>query len=155
MRNQKHISSRRNRGLTLIEVLVTLVVISMGLLGVAALQMRTLRHNYDALMRSHASALADDIADRMRVNRVAVRPASGSSEYDAEFGDPPELPNDASQALRDVVEWKEAVAARLPSGDGEVVVTENTGLVTIRVRWGERSDDPDDEAITFTTETVI
>jgi len=156
MRNQKHSSSRRCRGLTLIEVLVTLVVISMGLLGVAALQMHTLRHNYDALMRSHASALADDIADRMRANTDAVRPASGDSEYETEFASPPALTDDASRALRDVVEWKEALAARLPAGEGQVVVAEDTGRVTIRVRWGERSDALAGEAsIIFTTETVI
>jgi len=154
MRNQKHFFSRRCGGMTLIEVLVTLVVISMGLLGVAALQMRTLRHNYDALMRSHASALADDIADRMRSNSAAVRPASGQSKYETKFG-ASSTSSDASRATRDVMEWKNAMAARLPSGDGEVVVAEDTGLVTIRVRWGERSDDPNAETISFTTQTVI
>jgi type IV pilus assembly protein PilV len=154
MRNQKHFFGRRCGGLTLIEVLVTLVVISVGLLGVAALQIRTLRHNYDALMRSHASALADDIADRMRANSAAVRPTGGQSKYETEYG-PHSISSDASRATSDVIEWKQAITARLPSGDGEIVVAEDTGLVTIRVRWGERSDDPDAEKISFTTQTVI
>lgn len=154
MRNQKHFFSHRCGGMTLVEVLVALVVISMGLLGVAALQMRTLRHNYEALMRSHASALADDIADRMRSNSAAVRPASGQSKYETKFG-ARSASSDKSREARDVMEWKNAMAARLPSGDGEVVVLEDTGLVTIRVRWGERSDDPAAETITFTTQTVI
>lgn len=154
MRNQKHFFSRRCSGLTLIEVLVTLVVVSMGLLGVAALQMRTLRHNYDALMRSHASALADDIADRMRANSAAVRPASGQSKYETKFG-PSSMSSDNSRATRDVIEWKKAITRQLPSGEGEVVVAEDTGLVTIRVRWGERNDDAGAEKISFTTQTVI
>lgn len=155
MRKQKHFSSRRCGGLTLIEVMVTLAVISVGLLGVAALQMRTLHNSYEALMRSHASALADDIADRMRANKAAVRPESGNSEYDTGFGTPPKSSDNASRATRDVIEWKAALNTRLPSGDGQVVVAEDTGLVTIRVRWGERGDNASPEAITFTTETVI
>jgi type IV pilus assembly protein PilV len=155
MRNQKHFFIGRCGGLTLIEVMVTLVVISMGLLGVAALQIRTLRHNYDALMRSHASALADDIADRMRANSAAVRPASGQSKYETKFDASSISSDDTSRAMRDLSEWKAAISARLPSGEGEVVVAEDTGLVTIRVRWGERNDDPDAEKISFTTQTVI
>lgn len=143
-------------GFTLIEVLISLVVVSMGLLGVAALQMRTLQGNYDALLRSHASALASDIADRMRLNLGAVRLASGESEYQAAFGSMPPEGTDASQALRDVLEWKQSLAARLPGGDGEIDIVEATGWVTIRVRWGERSDAPEGStAIVFVTETVI
>lgn len=155
MRNKTYPWGNRCGGLTLIEVLVTLVVISIGLLGVAALQMRSLRNNFDALMRSHASALADDIADRMRSNSGAVRRASGDSDYESEFGPPPKADADAPRALLDVIEWKQTLAARLPAGDGEIVVAEDSGRVTIRVRWGERSEDPDDAQITFIAETVI
>lgn len=142
-------------GFTLIEVLISLVVISAGLLGVAALQMRSLQNNYDALLRSHASVLAADIADRMRINRAAVRRLNAQSDYQIGFG-AAEGGIDLSQARIDVLEWKEALAARLPEGDGAIDIAEDTGWVTIQVRWGERSDDPDGtQAITFVTETII
>lgn len=142
-------------GFTLIEVLISLVVVSAGLLGVVALQVRTLQSNYDALLRSHASVLAADIADRMRVNRIAVRSPGGQSDYQVGFGAAVADP-DLSQARMDVLEWKQALAAQLPKGDGAIDIAEDTGWVTIQVRWGERSDDPDGtQDITFVTETAI
>lgn len=149
--------SKRYRcgGLTLIEILVSLVVISSGLLGVAALQVRTLQGNYDALQRSHASALASDIADRMRINRGAVRLKSGESEYQMGYG-MPQGGTDLSLAKVDMLEWKQALAARLPDGDGSIDVIESTGWVTIRVRWGERSDESSGTTqLLFVTETAI
>ena len=71
--NEQHRIPARTRaanGFTLIEILVTLVIISVGLLGIAGLHSMSLRNNFDALIRSHASALADEIADRMRSNRT-------------------------------------------------------------------------------------
>lgn len=145
----------RASGLTLIEILVSLVVVSMGLLGVAALQMYTFKGNYEALVRSHASALASDIADRMRVNRAAVRLTSGESEYQMGYG-MPAGGTDLSLAKLDMLEWKRSLAARLPDGDGSIDIIESTGWVTIRVRWGERSDDPSGTTqLIFVTETVI
>ena len=61
--------AHRSRGFTLVEVLVALVVLSIGLLGVAALQLTSLRSNHSSAMRSQATFLAYDIIDRMRANR--------------------------------------------------------------------------------------
>jgi len=57
------------RGFTLVEVLVTVVVISVGLLGIAALQTTSLRSNHESYLRTQATAFADDIIDRIRSNR--------------------------------------------------------------------------------------
>ena len=57
-------------GMTLIEVLVTLVLTSVGLLGVAALQLTTLKSNQESYVRSQATMLAADMLDRMRSNQV-------------------------------------------------------------------------------------
>lgn len=56
------------RGFTLIEVLITLVVFAIGLLTVAGLQTLSKKANYDALQRTQASLLAHDIIERMRAN---------------------------------------------------------------------------------------
>src|SRR5690606_37316619 len=64
--------STRGGGFTLIEVLIALVVMSVGLLGLASLQTNTLAFNRDAYLRSQATALAYDIIDRMRANRDAA-----------------------------------------------------------------------------------
>jgi len=62
-------SSRAQRGATLIEVLVAVLVLSIGLLGVAALQAQALRNAGSSLQRSQATILAYAMFDAMRVNR--------------------------------------------------------------------------------------
>ena len=61
---------RRNGGFTLVEAMVALIVLSVGLLGIAALYVETLRANRTSLHRTEAVNLATDIADRMRSNRL-------------------------------------------------------------------------------------
>ncbi len=63
-----HQRLQQQRGLSLVEVLVTLVVISIGMLGIAALYVESLRVGYTALSRTRAVNLAADMADRIRSN---------------------------------------------------------------------------------------
>jgi type IV pilus assembly protein PilV len=121
---------KHQRGTTLIETLVALLVLSIGLLGVAALQVNALQSNQMAHVRSQASVLAYDLADRMRANR-AVALAGG---YNVAFGS---TPTGANLNQLDVQNWKDALANSLPSGDGELVLVGNVAV--IRVRWTDRS----------------
>ncbi|NIB40252.1 type IV pilus modification protein PilV [Pseudomaricurvus alkylphenolicus] len=63
--------SRGQAGFSMIEVLITLVILSVGLLGVSAMQLTSLKVNHGAYSRSQAVILANDIIDRMRANREA------------------------------------------------------------------------------------
>jgi type IV pilus assembly protein PilV len=117
------------RGATLVEVLVALLVLSIGLLGVAALQVNALQTNSSAHVRSQASVLAYDIADRMRANR-AVAMAGG---YDVVYAT---TPTGATLNVLDVANWKAALTNTLPGGQGEIVTTGNVAL--IRVRWTDK-----------------
>ena len=67
------LSRRAQSGMTLVEVLVTAVIISVGLLGVAALQLTSLKSNQESYVRSQAAMLAADLLDRMRANQAGVR----------------------------------------------------------------------------------
>ena len=146
------------RGMSLIEVLVAVVVVSIGLLGIAALQVTTLQNNHNSLLRTQASALADDIIDRMRANRNAAL----AGEYLKVMGTPAA---GASRAKLDLISWQNALATILPrakdgsGADGSVTVDAATGLATVIIGWGERgnsiNDPAADQAITFTTTTVI
>ena len=138
------LSRRRSRGVSLIEVLVTLVITSVGLLGVAALQLSTVRNNYDAYVRSQAAVLASDILDRMRANREAA--LSNPSPYTVTFGTPTGA---GTQAAADIGDWKSTLRTQLANGDGAITVTpiaapsgpgvaSPRAIVTITVQWGER-----------------
>jgi len=65
--------SRQETGTTLIEVLITVFVVAIGLLGVAGLQAKSVSNSSDAIMYSRAAYLASDIVERMRNNVRGVR----------------------------------------------------------------------------------
>ena len=121
-------SAKRVRGVSLIEVLVTVVILSIGLLGIAGLQASGTKFNHGAYTRSQATSLAYDIADRMRANRaVALLGDYGIGLADA-------APAGAGVREVDLQEWKAALAGRLPAGQGRVTGL-GGGLVEIEVRW--------------------
>lgn len=154
MNSRKGITS--NRGFTLVELLVALVILSVGLLGVAGMQINSMKGNHNAFLRSQALQYANEVLDMMRANRTA---ATGGA-YNIALG--AAVPNPATTiAQQDIVEWRRGItgntgggatgnaASGLPGGDGSVVVAsnagagENTWTVTIRVQWveGRLADD--------------
>ncbi len=64
--------ARRERGFSLLEVLVALIIFSIGMLGIASLQANVLRLNYGAYQRTQATVLAYNMMDRLRTNREAA-----------------------------------------------------------------------------------
>jgi type IV pilus assembly protein PilV len=113
---------RSQCGSTMIEVLVSLLIVSFGLLGMAALQAEGIVSNQSAYYRTQAVTFANDMADRMRANISAV--TSGS--YDDVAGSSTGACytvgscSAAQMAGNDVFEWSAAVAASLPGGVGVV-----------------------------------
>ncbi|WP_038053012.1 type IV pilus modification protein PilV [Thioalkalivibrio sp. ALJ1] len=153
----KH-SKRRATGVTLIEVLVALLVLSIGLIGVAALQANALQANHGSQMRSQATNLAYDIADRMRANREAALNNAYVGEYDA-VGCPDSATNipdsTGTVAADDITEWRIALACGLPNGRAQV--SRSGDEFVIRIRWDNDrlAEDESEEVEEFVTRTEI
>lgn len=140
---------RRVRGVTLIEVLVALVIVAVGLLGLAGLQVRGLSIQKDAHGRAIATQLALDLADRMRANRVpgALTPPSEytfSASYATALPTSPTdcaavVCNEAEQAQYDLARWLARVRESLPGGWAHVAPIENTENRTwnVTLLWTE------------------
>lgn len=127
--------SQHQAGFSMIEVLIALVITSIGLLGLAALQGTSLKVNHGAYLRSQATMLAHDIVDRMRANRMAAT----SGNYNLGYDDAPT--GSATVAAADLTEWHQWLGRELPQGDGSISVTA-TGQTLVRVRWNDaRGDD--------------
>jgi type IV pilus assembly protein PilV len=134
------------QGFSLIEVLVALLILAIGLLGLAGLQARGVATNYSALQRSQATLYAQDIVERMRANRETARLSSWP--YQIDFGAAPSVSDPL--ALQDLTDWV-AEVHNLPQGEGAVTMA-NLGngriRATIRIRWSEKGEQ---QLITFET----
>jgi|GEM_PF-1198680 len=137
----------RRRGFTLLEVLVALVVLSIGLLGIGKLVMVSSRGNDSALFRSQATALAYTMLDAMRANRDQAT----SGAYDVPTGayagaqDCVSASCDASQlVVSNIQNWKSTLSKHLPEGDGSITTAAAVGAdgqtrttATITVQWDD------------------
>lgn len=115
------IGARHQHGVTLIEILITLLVLAVGLLGLAALQGLSLQTGQVAYQRSQAVNIAYEVADYARANR-------SRSNVQAD-----------SQALAENL-----AQARLPAGTAQVTVT-NGQIIDVTIGWSEdRLEDLED-----------
>ena len=123
-----------SEGFTLVEVLVALVVLSVGLLGIAALYVETLRASRMSLYRTQAVNFATDLADRMRANRLpATAYNCGSPCVAANGGNP--------VAIADLTDWMGRIGTALPGGTANVTFVAGTATTPdaylIEVEWTE------------------
>ncbi len=122
-------------GFSLLESLIALVVLSVGLLGLAGLHMKALQHTNVAESHSQATLLAMDIIDRMRANRAAALAGAYTGHHGPVPCDPGFHGNNASIITRDLTEWANSLACSLPQGEG--IISVSSEQVMIRLRWTE------------------
>lgn len=125
-------------GFTMLEALVALLVLSIGLLGLAMLQVQGMRFNSDAYFRTQATLLAYDIIERMRANIKGVddgeyikAPPSGTvRDCDANTCSNAEL------AAYDLDRWNKALSKVLPLDSA--TITKSGNDYTIKIKWTEK-----------------
>ncbi len=113
------------KGFSMIEVLVSVIVLAVGLLGLSGLQVLGLKNNQDAYHRTQLTVLAYDIADRMRANVSSVTDyvdytssTHGSHTMDSCSGTSGCTGKQIAE--NDMHEWFDAISLLLPSGAGNV-----------------------------------
>ncbi len=124
----------KQKGFSLIEVLVTTLILAFGLLGMAGLQTVSLRNNVSAYERSQAVFLAYDITDRMRANRsIAVN--GGYNVASSATSATVNLANALAQD--DVKDWLDLITTTLPAGDGSVSCPSASSACQVDIYWDE------------------
>ncbi len=150
MQRLKFRPSRRQRGITLIESLIAMIIAALGILGVVGVQMRTLTDTSTTVRRAQAIRLIEDFSERLKVNPNALT-VLGS--YASAFGADPATPSNtcnaapgctnAEQAAYDLAIWKQAVKNNLPSGDVSLFIApgettaNNRRQLGVMVAWRE------------------
>lgn len=137
-------SHRRTGGFTLIEVLIALLILAIGVLGVAALQFKGLRYSHDANIRSQINFLAWDIADRMRLNRANAAAYTDADENPyTSTGDTNVTACGGGDidVQADLDCWHDLVDLTLPVGSVATIEGPNNTLYTVRLSWTDREAD--------------
>mgnify|MGYP003681077830 CR=1 FL=1 len=126
----------RQSGTTLMEVLVSLLVLSFGMLGMAGVQGVSLRGNQAAYYRTMATTFSGDIVERMRANMTGV----DSGGYDDVAGAATASCftaagcSSAQMAAQDVLDWTAGVAAAFPLGGSSISYNLSTALTRLQAR---------------------
>ncbi len=140
MNQLKHHVMNKKSGFTLIEVLIAMVVLAIGLLGLAGLQVTSLKNNQSAYNRSQATQLAYDLADRMRANFAGVSSyTTGTAAAVANCKNTTGC-SPAEMAVNDLFEWNSAISSALPNG-GTGTISVTGGVYRITISWSENRDD--------------
>jgi type IV pilus assembly protein PilV len=156
--NEERIMARKPmQGFTLVETLVSLVVLSVGMIGIAALYAQGLVGGRTAQYRTFAVGLASDMADRIRVNRLGLAAYGGAgANNNCDPGGVVCTP--AQMAAHDLFVWAQQVQQILPNGVGQVQFNAGTlpPSYTIQVNWTEASNpDPGNPTGAMTHALVI
>ena len=147
---------RQMAAFTLVEILVSLVVLSVGLLGIAALYVESLKAGRTSLNRVTAVTLAGDMADRIRAN-----PGAGPAYAGAGPGADNDCVNGAGActaaelAADDWFSWRQNVVTRLP-GDATATIAVAAAppltQYTITLNWPETGQEEPAEYVLVTQE---
>lgn len=142
---------RHQNGFSMLEVLISVLILSVGLLGLGSLQVVGVQNNNSAFQRSQATLLSYEIVEAMRANRWGAI----NGRYDREFEDAVPDPT-ASMAAMDISLWLDNVTGSLAGGEGSINVT-SEGDVTVRIRWLDerQSEEVDEQLRSFEYRTEI
>lgn len=147
-------SASRQSGIGLVEVLIAVLILAIGLLGLASMQTNGMRMTNGSMSRSQAVFLANDIVERARANRANranyalapnaagnVNPCNLALGYNAAL----------TVAQNDMAEWLNSLACLLPGADASIALNVSTNRMDVTVQWTSRSDEDNDNNLDIDT----
>ncbi|MCV6637846.1 type IV pilus modification protein PilV [Candidatus Albibeggiatoa sp. nov. NOAA] len=147
---QKQLLTQHNAGFSMLEMMIALLILSIGLIGIASLQARGQQFNHSAYVRTQAAFLAYDIMDRMRANKDNLdNNNADNGSYAFKEGACPEANiscDTTACSVTDIVSydlgsWCQSLESTLPLGKGEISWDTNDSLYTITIYWTEDRDE--------------
>lgn len=132
------LGKRSTQGFTLIEVMITVIIVAFGLLGLLSLNGMSLASNHSAYLRSMASLYANDMSERLSANPLGI----AAGDYDGLSGsgsDPGCITTGctaAEMAQYDYWDWSQSLQT-LPAGSGTITGTGSNSTFTIVVSWSQ------------------
>ena len=138
--NLQHLPRRRSLGgFTLVEVLIALIIMSVGMLGIASLYVQSMQAGRTSLFRHNAVTLAGDVADRIRANRTAGATYENPVGADRNCIAAGANCSADDMAMHDILIWQQQAQDTLPNGS--VIIVFNNVVTpptyTIQVTWDE------------------
>jgi type IV pilus assembly protein PilV len=135
--------AQRQKGFSLVEVLIALIIMSIGMLGIAGLYVQSMQAGRTSMFRHHAVTLAGDVADRIRANpRAGIAYMGGGANNNC--GAAGAYCDIGQMADNDIFLWGQQANDTLPNGT--VTIQYNAATVppeyTITVAWDEPGDAP-------------
>ena len=138
--------NRSQHGFSLVEVLITLVIMSVGMLGIAGLYVQGLQAGRTSMFRHQAVLIGGDVADRIRANPTAAAAYEATTGANKSCVGGTVNCSPADMATNDIWLWKNQVEAALPSGAISVDYTAGAGTAPatydITVSWVEPGETP-------------
>ena len=142
-------SGDQESGTGLVEVLVSLLVIAIGILGMAGVHSRTLQYNQSSYVQSQATFLASDMLDRIAVNHALAKSGNsyqvGLTEQQFSLCRQTDYPDDCelgscdpeALAAYDILQWKFQLACQLPGSQGSITYQDSgdARIYTIRLSF--------------------
>ncbi len=132
------VTTRAERGFSLIEVLIALIIMSVGMLGIASLYVQSMQAGRTSLFRHNAVTLAGDVADRMRANPTGANAYTGAGANNSCIAGGVNCSN-VQMAAQDVLGWSQQAVDTLPNG-AVGITFDNTVIppvYTIAITWDE------------------
>lgn len=131
MKKTSHSRLSAQKGVSMIEVLIAILVSVIGLFSVMKMQLTAVSNNHSSYFRSQAAIISDGLIDQLRANPTAAL----AGNYDLALTATP--PSSGGLEVSDLTQWRADLAAGLPSGLGSMACIQATRICNLTVQWDD------------------